>query len=78
MLYDKKLCNKAIVDTIANRSLPALKVGFIPSADLLALGVAWAPLFFWLITHESLKNIKQLEYTKASHTLKPTHCEIKG
>ncbi|MFU0468874.1 hypothetical protein [Gardnerella vaginalis] len=26
------------------RSLPALKVGFIPSVDLLTLGVAWAPL----------------------------------
>lgn len=77
MLYDKKLCNKAIVDTIANRSLPALKVGFMPSADLLALGVAWAPLLS-LITYESLKTIKQLEYTKASHTLKPTHYEIKG
>lgn len=28
------------------RSLPALKVGFIPSVDLLALGVVLAPLFF--------------------------------
>lgn len=57
MLYDKKLCNKAIVDTIANRSLPALKVGFIPSVDLLTLGVVWAPLFC-LITHGLLKTVK--------------------
>ena len=59
------------------RSLPALKVGFIQSVDSLTLGVAWAPLLS-LITYESLKTIKQLEYTKASHTLKPTRYEIKG
>nr|DAK34958.1 MAG TPA: hypothetical protein [Caudoviricetes sp.] len=35
-------------------------------------------LYFWLITYESLKIIKQLEYTKASHTLKPTRYELKG
>ena len=59
------------------RSLPALKVGLMPSTDLLTLGVAWAPLLL-AYTYESLKIIKQLEYTKASHTLKPTHYEIKG
>lgn len=72
-----KLCNKAIVDTIARRSLPALKVGFMPSVDLLTLDVVQAPLLL-AITYESLKTIKQLEYTKASHTLKLTHYEIKG
>lgn len=54
-----------------------MKVGFVPSVDLLTLGVVWAPLLL-LITYESLRTIKQLEYTKASHTLKPTHYEIKG
>ena len=49
----------------------------MPSADLLALGVVRAPLLC-LITHETLKMVKQLEYTKASHTLKPTRYEIKG
>ncbi|KXA19510.1 hypothetical protein HMPREF3216_00055 [Gardnerella vaginalis] len=71
------LCKNAIFTNILYRSLPALKVGFMPSVDLLTLGVAWAPLLS-LITYESLKTIKQLEYTKASHTLKPTHYEIKG
>ena len=54
-----------------------MKVGFMPSVDLLTLGVVWAPLLR-LITHESLKTVKQLEYTKAGHTLKPTRYEIKG
>lgn len=40
------LCNNAIFTPIFYRSLPALKVDFMPSVDLLALGVAWAPLFF--------------------------------
>ena len=71
------MCNKTIVDTITGRSFPALKVGFMPSVDLLTLGAVWAPLLL-AITYESLKTIKQLEYTKASHTLKPTHYEIKG
>ena len=35
----------------------------MPSADLLALGVVWSPLLC-LITHETLKMVKQLEYTK--------------
>jgi len=72
------LCNNAIFTSMNRRSLPALKVGFMPSADLLTLGVVWAPLFFLHITYGSLKTIKQLEYAKASHTLKPTHYEIKG
>lgn len=34
-----------LLGSLKYRSLPALKVGFMPSVDLLTLGVVWAPLF---------------------------------